>query len=124
MRADKVERIARFVPDQLIDGPEQADLLVLSWGGTRGVVSSAVSNCRARGLSVAHAHLRYLNPFPRNLGALLSCYSQVLAPELNGGQLALLLRARYAVETISFSKIQGRPFGVAEVEARIEEALA
>jgi 2-oxoglutarate ferredoxin oxidoreductase subunit alpha len=124
MRADKVERIARFAPEQVVDGPEQADLLVLSWGGTRGVVSSAVSNCRDRGQSVAHAHLRYLNPFPRNLGTLLARYSRVLVPELNGGQLALLLRARYAVHTISFSKVQGRPFGIAEVEAKVEEALA
>jgi 2-oxoglutarate ferredoxin oxidoreductase subunit alpha len=124
IRADKVERIARFVPEQTVDGPEQADLLVLSWGGTRGVVSSAVSNCRDRGQSVAHAHLRYLNPFPRNLDTLLARYSQVLVPELNGGQLALLLRARYAVDTTSFSKLQGRPFGIAEVEAKVEEALA
>jgi 2-oxoglutarate ferredoxin oxidoreductase subunit alpha len=124
MRADKVERIARFVPEQTVDGPEQADLLVLSWGGTRGVVSSAVSNCLDRGQSVAHTHLRYLNPFPRNLDTLLARYSQVLVPELNGGQLALLLRARYAVDTISFSKIQGRPFGIAEVEAKVEETLA
>jgi 2-oxoglutarate ferredoxin oxidoreductase subunit alpha len=108
----------------MVDGPEQADLLVLSWGGTRGVVSSAVSNCRERGQSVAHAHLRYLNPFPRNLGTVLSRYSRVLVPELNGGQLALLLRARHAIETISFSKIQGRPFGIAEVETKVEEALA
>jgi 2-oxoglutarate ferredoxin oxidoreductase subunit alpha len=124
LRADKVERIARFVPEQVVDGPEQADLLVLSWGGTRGVVSSAVGNCRDRGQSVAHAHLRYLNPFPQNLDALLARYSQVLVPELNRGQLALLLRARYAVDTISFSKVQGRPFGIAEVEAKVEEALA
>ena len=123
IRSDKVERIANFVPEQVVDGPAKADLLVLSWGGTRGVVSSAVSNCRDRDLSVAHAHLRYLNPLPRNLGPLLAGYSRVLVPELNAGQLALLLRARFAVEALSFSKVQGRPFTITEVETRIEEAL-
>jgi 2-oxoglutarate ferredoxin oxidoreductase subunit alpha len=124
MRDDKVERVARFVPEQTVDGPEQADLLMLSWGGTRGVVSSAVNNCRDKGHSVAHAHLRYLNPFPRNLDALLARYTRVLVPELNGGQLALLLRARYSADLRSFSKLQGKPFSIAEIEAKVEEVLA
>jgi 2-oxoglutarate ferredoxin oxidoreductase subunit alpha len=98
--------------------------LVISWGGTRGAVSAAVRRCRERGRSVAHAHLRYLNPFPRNLGALQARYERVLVPELNGGQLALLLRARFLVDAITLSKIKGRPFEIAEVEARIEEMLS
>jgi 2-oxoglutarate ferredoxin oxidoreductase subunit alpha len=72
---------------------------------------------------VAHAHLRYLNPFPENLGELIARYKRVLVPELNGGQLALLLRARYLVNTISLSKLQGRPFTISEVEAKIKEVL-
>ena len=73
---------------------------------------------------MAHAHLRYLNPFPRNLEQLLSRYRRVLVPELNGGQLAQLLRAAFLVDAISFPKLQGRPFAIAEVEARIEEVLS
>jgi 2-oxoglutarate ferredoxin oxidoreductase subunit alpha len=124
LRADKVQRIARFVDEQAIDVAQVIDLLVLSWGGTRGAVSAAVSQCRAKGLSVAHAHLRYLNPFPRNLGAVLARHRKVLIPELNGGQLALLIRAQYLKEVISLSKIQGQPFTIAEVESRIEEVLS
>jgi 2-oxoglutarate ferredoxin oxidoreductase subunit alpha len=124
MRAEKVRRIAELVPEQAVDGPESGDLLVLSWGGTRGAVVSAVVRCRDRGRAVAHAHLRYLNPFPRNLGQLLSRYRRVLVPELNGGQLAQLLRAAFLVDAISFPKLQGRPFAIAEVEARIEEVLS
>jgi 2-oxoglutarate ferredoxin oxidoreductase subunit alpha len=87
-------------------------------------VSSAVTRCRERGRLVAHAHLRYLNPFPEKLGELMVRYKRVLVPELNGGQLALLLRARYLVDVLSYTKLQGRPFTIAEVEARIEEVLS
>jgi len=124
VRAEKVERIAELVPEQGVDGPEEGDLLVISWGGTRGAVSTAVSRCRDQGRSVAHAHLRYLNPFPRNLGSLLTRYRRVLVPELNGGQLALLLRARFLIDVISFPKLRGRPFTIAEVENRIVEVLS
>jgi len=124
LRADKVERIARFIPKQEAVGPPGGDLLVLSWGGTWGPVSSAVTRCRDRGLLVAHAHLRYLNPFPANLGELMARYKRVFVPELNSGQLALLLRARYLVDAISFPMLQGRPFTISEVEAGIEEVLS
>ena len=124
LRAEKVQRIAEFAPEQGVDGPDEGDMLVVSWGGTRGAVSSAVHHCRDRGNSVAHAHLRYLNPFPRNLGRLMGRYSRVLVPELNGGQLALMLRARFLIDVISFSKIQGRPFTVAEIEGKVEEVLS
>ena len=124
LRAEKVQRIAEFAPEQGVDGPDEGDMLVVSWGGTRGAVSSAVHHCRDRGRSVAHAHLRYLNPFPRNLGALLTRYRKVLVPELNGGQLVQLLRARFLVDAISFPKLKGRPFTIAEVEAKIEEVLS
>jgi 2-oxoglutarate ferredoxin oxidoreductase subunit alpha len=124
LRADKVQLIAKFVAEQSTDVAEETDLLVLSWGGTRGAVSAAVSQCRGRGHSVAHAHLRYLNPFPRNLGPLLARHRKVLVPELNGGQLALLIRAQYLKELISFSRVQGRPFTIAEVESKIEESLS
>jgi 2-oxoglutarate ferredoxin oxidoreductase subunit alpha len=124
LRAEKIERISRFIPEQAVAGPPGGDLLVISWGGTWGSVSSAVNRCRERGTLVAHAHLRYLNPFPANLGTLMARYKRVLVPELNNGQLAQLLRARYLVDVLSFPKLQGRPFAVSEVEARIEEVLS
>jgi len=124
VRAEKVQRVAELGPEQGVDGPDEGDLLVISWGGTRGAVSSAVSHCRDQGRSVAHAHLRYLNPFPRNLGSLLTRYRRVLVPELNGGQLAHLLRAKFLIDAISFPKLQGRPFTIAEVETRIVEVLS
>jgi 2-oxoglutarate ferredoxin oxidoreductase subunit alpha len=124
LRAEKVERIARFIPQQEAIGPPGGDLLVVSWGGTWGPVSGAVARCRERGRLVAHAHLRYLNPFPENLGELMARYKRVFVPELNGGQLALLLRARYLVDAISFPKLQGRPFAISEVETGIEEVLS
>ena len=124
LRADKVKRIAEFIPKQSVDGDQDAHVLVLSWGGTRGVVSTAVKHCRDRGLSVAHAHLRYLNPFPRNLGALMARHARVLVPELNNGQLAQLLRAQFLIDVASLSKVQGRPFTIAEIEDKVEELLS
>ena len=124
LRADKVKRIAEFIPEQSVDGEQDAHVLVLSWGGTQGVVSTAVKHCRDRGLSVAHAHLRYLNPFPRNLGALMARHARVLVPELNNGQLAQLLRAQFLIDVVSLSKVQGRPFTIAEIEDKVEELLS
>ena len=123
LRADKVERIATFLPAIEVNGPEQAALLVLGWGGSYGAAAAAVQRARNKGLGVAHVHLRHLNPFPSGLGEILSRYDRVLIPELNDGQLALLIRARYLVDAVSFPKLQGRPFTIAEIETRIEELL-
>jgi 2-oxoglutarate ferredoxin oxidoreductase subunit alpha len=90
-------------------------LLLVSWGGTYGAVRSAVAAARRQGRSVAHAHLRYLNPFPANLRDVLSRYRQVVVPELNGGQLAFLLRGRYALNIQSYPKVHGRPFTINEI---------
>ena len=124
LRADKVARVADFIPQLEVSGEQQATLLVLSWGGTFGVAFTAVQRARQQGRSVAHAHLRYLNPFPRNLGEVLRRYEKVMIPELNSGQLALLIRARYLVDAISYPKLRGQPFTVREVESRIEALLA
>jgi 2-oxoglutarate ferredoxin oxidoreductase subunit alpha len=98
---------------------------VLSWGSVFGAAYSAVSRFRARrGTPVAHVHLRYLNPFPKDLGEILARYERVLIPELNAGQLALLIRSRYLVDAIAFPKLQGQPFTISEVEAKIEEVLS
>jgi 2-oxoglutarate ferredoxin oxidoreductase subunit alpha len=124
LRAEKVESVAKFIPPQEVAGPPGGDLLVVSWGGTWGAVGNAVTRCRERGMTVAHAHLRYLNPFPPNLGELLARYRRVLVAELNAGQLALLLRARYLVDARSLTKLKGRPFAISDVEAGIEEVLS
>lgn len=114
-RLAKVEGIANSIPLQAVDGPETGDLLALSWGGTYGAVSTACAECREKGISVAHAHLRYLNPFPKNLGEVLKRYKQVLIPELNLGQLLLLIRGKYLVDARGYNKVQGQPFLVTEL---------
>jgi len=124
LRADKVARVADFIPELEVTGPHEANLLVLTWGGTCGAALTAVQRASEQGRSVAHAHLRYLNPFPRNLEALLGRYEKVLIPELNAGQLALLIRSSYLVDTLSFPKLRGQPFTVREIGARIEALLS
>ena len=124
LSTDKVARIAAFLPALEVNGPKKAALLVLSWGGSYGAAAAAVHRAQHRGLGVAHVHLRYLNPLPSELGDILSHYDRVLIPELNAGQLALLVRARYLVDAVSLSKLQGQPFTIAEIEARIEELLS
>jgi 2-oxoglutarate/2-oxoacid ferredoxin oxidoreductase subunit alpha len=123
-RAAKVACIADFIPDLRIDGPDEGDLLVLGWGGTYGAIREAVSRCQKQGLSVARGHLRYLNPYPKNLGNVLSRYKQVLVPELNMGQLSFLLQAHFPVRVVKLNKMQGRPFQIREVAAKIQELLA
>jgi 2-oxoglutarate ferredoxin oxidoreductase subunit alpha len=122
-RAEKVARIARDIPHLEVIGDEEGELLVLSWGSTYGAVITAVQRARAAGKSVSMAHLRYLNPFPENLGDVLSRYGKVLIPELNLGQLAMLVRARYLVDAVGFNRITGRPFHVAEIEEKINELV-
>ena len=123
VRAAKIAGIADHIPEQEIDGPESGSLLVVSWGGTFGAVRTAVRHCIKQGKAVAHAHLRYLNPFPRNLESLFKNYDQVLVPELNCGQLRLLLRARYLVDAKGLNKVQGKPFLVHELVEHIETLL-
>ncbi|MEL6109991.1 MAG: 2-oxoacid:acceptor oxidoreductase subunit alpha [Planctomycetota bacterium] len=123
IRAGKVARIADRIPEQEVFGEADGDLLVVSWGGTYGACHTAVRRCREAGHRVSHAHLRYLNPFPRNLGELLSSFDRVLVPELNTGQLRMLLRAKYLVDCIGFNKVQGKPFSVSELIEQIESHL-
>jgi 2-oxoglutarate ferredoxin oxidoreductase subunit alpha len=122
-RARKVEGIAGDIPRQEVVGPERGELLVLSWGGTFGACATAVEQCRGEGLAVAHAHLRYLNPMPRNLGEILQRYRRVLIPELNMGQLRWLVRAKYLVDAVGHNKVTGRPFAVGEIVERIRTLM-
>ena len=113
--------IARDIPPLDVFGPEEGELLVLGWGGTYGVIRSAVERLQAEGQSVAHAHLRYLNPFPANTGDVLRRYQTVLVPELNLGQLAFLLRGTYLVDAVGYNRVKGKPFRIQEI---VDEAVA
>ncbi len=121
LRARKVALIARDIPSLKVDGPATGRLLVLSWGGTYGACATAVRESAERGLDVAHAHLRHLNPFPANLGDVLKAYDQVLIPELNLGQLRLIVRGEFLIDAVGLNKVQGKPFTVFEVMEKIAE---
>jgi 2-oxoglutarate ferredoxin oxidoreductase subunit alpha len=122
-RAKKVALVADDVPLQDLDGAESGELLVLSWGGTYGACATAVHKMQNAGKSVTHCHLRYLNPFPKNLSQILKSFKKVLVPELNLGQLRLLLRAEYLVDATGLNKVQGKPFSVGEIVEKIESLL-
>ncbi len=123
LRADKVDRIADDVPPVTVEIDADADVVVVGWGSTYSAILAGVRRARKRGVKVARIHLRHLNPFPRNLGEVLSNYEHVLVPELNSGQLAHLLRAKYLVPAETFSKVQGIPFKSIEIEAKILEMI-
>ncbi len=123
MRAEKVARVAESIPDLEVFGEPSGKLLVLGWGSSLGSITGAVNLARSKGLSVSRAHLRHLNPWPQNLGEVLSSFDQVLLPEMNSGQLALLLRARYLKDIVSLCKIQGKPFNRIEILDKISEML-
>ncbi len=122
-RRAKVAALADHLPEQDVFGPSSGDLLVLGWGGTFGALRQAVAQAQAKGQSVAHAHVRALNPFPRNLGDVLGRFRHVLVPELNGGQLSLLIQGRYLKPVVRYEKLQGQPFRIAEIRAKIDEIL-
>lgn len=119
LRREKVERVADWIPEQRADQGPEGGLAVVAWGSTYGALHQAVKECLADGLSVAHIHLRHLNPLPRNLGSLLARYEQVLVPELNAGQLAGLLRDRLLIPAKQFNKVAGQPLAVGEAKAAI-----
>jgi 2-oxoglutarate/2-oxoacid ferredoxin oxidoreductase subunit alpha len=123
LRAEKIARIANFIPVVEVFGKPEGKVLVVSWGGTYGAVTSAVEVMQRRGKSISSLHLRYLNPFPRNLGDVLSRFERVLVPELNLGQLRLLLRAKYLVDAVGLNKVKGLPFKISEVVAKLEELV-
>ncbi len=124
LRARKVANAVHLIEDQRVFGPDRGPLLLLSWGGTSGVCRQAVERIAAKGKAVAHTHLRHLHPLPANLGEILGNYETVLVPEMNLGQLAMILRARYPVNIVSSNRVRGRPFMVRELVEAIEEALA
>lgn len=122
LRADKIAQIAESIPLQSIDnGPLKGDLLVLGWGSSYGAIKTAVEQALERGLSVAHAHLRYIHPFPKNLGEILGSYKRVLIPEMNSGQLIHLIRDKFLIAPEGYSKVQGVPFNEMEILAKITD---
>lgn len=124
LRAAKIEKIATYIPKAAPDsGKEKARLLVLGWGSTYGSIKAAVLESLHKGCDVAHIHLHYINPFPENLGELLKGYDKILIPEMNSGQLLQLIRAKYLVPAIGFSKVQGLPFTTTELKEKIVEML-
>ena len=123
IRAEKVARIASDIPPTEIFGAENGDLLILGWGGTYGAIRTAVENCIASKLPVAHVHLRHLNPFPKDLVEILQRFKKILIPELNSGQLRQLIRSTYLIDAIGLNKVQGQPFHVFELESKIDEIL-
>lgn len=123
-RAQKVNNAAELVNEAEVDGPDTGDLLVLSWGGTYGACHTATKLSQQAGLNVSHCHLRWLHPFPSNLKDILPRFKKVLIPELNMGQLAMLIRAKYLVDAQGLNKVQGKPFAVEEVVEAIKKQLS
>lgn len=124
IREEKVEKVAENIPEQQLDsGPEKGALLVLGWGSTYGVIKSAVAELQSRGYAVSHAHIRHLRPFPKNLGALIRNFEQVLIPEINNGQLIKIIRDKYLVDAKGYNKIMGVPITKGELTRVMKEML-
>jgi 2-oxoglutarate ferredoxin oxidoreductase subunit alpha len=115
LRAAKVAGIAADIPDLVVDDPDGADTLVLGWGSTYGAIAAAVRRARGAGVKVAAAHFTHLNPLPQNTGEVLRSYEKVLVPEMNMGQLRMLLRSQYLVDAVGYNKVRGRPFRASEL---------
>jgi 2-oxoglutarate ferredoxin oxidoreductase subunit alpha len=124
LRQEKVDKIAEYIPEQKLDsGPDKGKILVLGWGSTYGAIKSAVAELQAQGHAVSHAHLRYVRPFPRNLGQLIKNFDQVLIPEINNGQLIKIIRDIYLVDAKGYNKIMGVPITKTELVLCLQEML-
>jgi 2-oxoglutarate ferredoxin oxidoreductase subunit alpha len=123
LRQQKVDNIAQSIDEQQVDGPDNGKVLVVSWGGTYGSCATAVHEAQEAGGSVAHAHLRWLNPFPRNFGDLLKRYEKVLIPELNLGQLRSIIRSEFLINAEGLNSVRGKPFAVNQILAKIQSML-
>ncbi len=124
IRQEKVDKIADYVPEQKLDsGPEKGDILVLGWGSTYGAIKSAVLQLQAEGHQVSHAHIRYIRPFPKNLGSILKNFRQVLIPEINNGQLIKIIRDQFLVDAKGYNKVMGIPITKGELVVKLKEML-
>ncbi len=122
-RRKKIDNIADTIPPLTTYGDASGDLLVLGWGSTYGAITSAVERCRIKGMKVSSAHLRYLDPLPKNTGDVLKKFKRVLIPEMNLGQLRMYIRATFLVDAIGLNKVQGKPFMIKEIEDKVGEIL-
>lgn len=123
IRAEKIKKVANFIPEQEIEGEQSGDLLIISWGGTYGATHSAVAKAQAQGKKVSLAHIKYLNPFPRNLEKVLGNFKQVLVCELNKGQLRGIIRSEFGIDAKGYNKVQGLPFKISELVGVINKTL-
>jgi 2-oxoglutarate ferredoxin oxidoreductase subunit alpha len=124
IREEKVEKIAQFIPEQKLDnGPEKGKVLILGWGSTYGAIKSAVNELLAEGYAVAHAHLRYVRPFPKNLGDIIKSYEHVLIPEINNGQLIKIIRDTYLVDAKGYNKVMGIPITKGEIIDEVKKII-
>ncbi len=123
LREKKIKGVVQDVPDLRVDGDQEGELLVIGWGGTFGTITEAVLHVRRKGYKVSQAHLRYLNPLPKNTGDVLKRFKKVLVPEINLGQLAKYLRSEFLLPLIQLNIVRGLPFRVSDVEAKIIEIL-
>ena len=123
LRAEKIARIANEISPTEVKGDEDAELLVLGWGSTKGVILESIRKLRKEGFKIASAHIRHLNPMPPDLKSILLRYPKVLLPENNTGQLWYRLRAEYLFDAIRFNKIQGQPFRADEIESKIRDIM-
>ena len=124
IRQEKVDKIAEYIPLQTLDsGPSKGKVLVLGWGSTFGAIKSAVLELQQQGHAVSHAHLRYVRPFPKNLGELLNSFDHVLIPEINNGQLIKIIRDQYLVDAKAYNKIMGVPIYKTELVNEIRKYL-
>jgi 2-oxoglutarate ferredoxin oxidoreductase subunit alpha len=124
LRQEKIDKIAEYIPEQKIDnGPDEGKILVLGWGSTYGAIKSAAAELLKEGHSVSHVHLRYVRPFPKNLGDIIKGFEHVLIPELNNGQLIKIIRDQYLTDAKGYNKIMGIPFTKHELVEEIKKLL-
>jgi len=124
LRAEKVARVANYIPEQEVDGPSKGDLLVVSWGGTYGAIHSAVQQMKKKGKKISHAHFHYISPLPKNTEKILKSYKKILVCELNGGQFVNYLRMNFPMPNIhQYNKVQGLPFMINELTEKFNQLL-
>ncbi len=124
IRQEKIDKIADYIPEQKLDsGPDKGKILVLGWGSTYGAIKSAVAEMQGKGHAISHAHLRYVRPFPKNLGDIIKNFDKVLIPEINNGQLIRIIRDQYLVDAKGYNKIMGVPITKTELVIKLEEMI-
>jgi len=123
LRQNKINGIVMDIPKAAVSGPENGEILVIGWGSTFGPINTALEALREKGIEISHLHLKYLNPLPENLRDILQRFEKVLLPEMNMGQLQMLLQAKFMKPIVGFHKVQGQPFKASEIERKIMEVL-